>query len=652
MQASYFFNIASMAIILVVLTYQSFHSNMGNARRRIFLVLMILSMVSAILSVAVVFCARRGFIDMAWAKIINTIVLLLNSSLPPLYFIYVVATTDTFHKIRSNKLKSALGLIPYVVIVVSILANEAMNGFVFTVNPIGTMLRGRGYAIIFVCEVFYGVLTVLYIRHCRYVMGGFNIFSLVIPVVFVAGAMLGIALLPEYDMYLFCVSMCFLLLLLLNRQSEGLRDSTTGFFTQVAFAQDFNAVMSVGKEVCIIVLTITNYRTALDIMGHEKTQNLIEAVAQRIRELLIRESMPYARCYYHDDGSFTIMAPKEAYGKSNGLAHEFATSIMKDIMFNSIDLELYINVCMVECPQDIDSLDGILMLMSDLLSSKPSRNVLKASDYIKTGDFELRKQMSMIIDRAILNKYLQVYYQPIYSVENGNFHSAEALIRLIDPEYGFISPAVFIPIAEKTGAIHKIGSFVLEEVCKFIASPQFEEIGLEYIEVNLSAAQCLRRNLIDEIMGLTAKYGINPKQLNLEITETAECFSQDRLLSNIVSLFNRGFSFSLDDFGTGYSNLLRMASLPLSIIKLDRTFVLMGEDPAFHCVIINMVSLFKEMGLEIVVEGIETKEMIDSFSSLQVDYIQGFYFSKPLPKKEFVEFISEHNNKSYTGEIL
>lgn len=648
MRATYYFEISSIIIMFVVLIYQRHHSMMKNARKRIFLSLLWVSLIDACLSVLTDSLSAAGLLSEHEIMLMSMLVTMLKTLIAPLYAVYIVSATDTFHKIKENKVKFIAGTIPYLVVAVFLILN-LNNRFLYTVSN-GKIFRNAGYSMIYVVEIIYGLVIVAYIYHCKKAIGSINVVSLSIPVVLVAAAMIHLAFYPDYEMLLFVVSMCFLLLLLLSKQSEGLLDSHTGFFTQVAFVEDFKASRIVKKDITIIVLTITNYKTAVDIMGYEKVQELIVVVAARMRELLDSKNIPEIRYYYHDDGCFTITAPAGCFGESDEIAHEFALSIMKDIMFNSVDLELFANVCLASCPQDIDSLDGILMLMSDLTHTKPSNDVLHASDMIKEEDFELRKQMSKIIDRAILNNYFSVYYQPIYSVGQDNFHSAEALIRLIDPEYGFISPAVFIPIAEKTGAIHKIGSFVLEEVCKFIASDTFDAIGLKYIEVNLSAAQCLRRNLIDEVVGLTEKYGISPKMLNLEITETAECYSQDRLLANIVSLNNKGFAFSLDDFGTGYSNLLRMASLPLNIIKLDRTFVCMDEDPMFHCVITNMVALFKEMGLEIVVEGIETKEMIDNFSGINVDYIQGFYFSKPLPKDKFIEFVEEYNKKSSTGK--
>ena len=130
---------------------------------------------------------------------------------------------------------------------------------------------------------------------------------------------------------------------------------------------------------------------------------------------------------------------------------------------------------------------------------------------------------------------------------------------------------------------------------KFIASPEFEDLGVEYIEVNLSAMQCLRSDLAEEIISLCHKYRVEASRINLEITETASAYSQSKLYGNISTLSEHGFTFSLDDFGTGYSNLMRIASLPLDIVKLDRAFVLMEEGGGHHVIIKNLIGMLKDM---------------------------------------------------------
>ena len=237
-----------------------------------------------------------------------------------------------------------------------------------------------------------------------------------------------------------------------------------------------------------------------------------------------------------------------------------------------------------------------------------------------------------------------MYYQPIYSIKDGRFVSAEALIRLTDEEYGFVSPALFIPAAERKGLMIPIGDFVLESVFEFISENDLPELGLSYIELNLSVAQCLQGDLADKIFALEKKYHINPERVNLEITETTYENIGEITDLNIKRLSENGFSFSLDDYGTGFSNMHRISRLPLKIIKIDKTMVDDMENKSGMSVLSNTVSMMKDIDKEIVCEGVETKEQLDTLVSLGVDFIQGYYFSKPLSAKQFISFIRERNN--------
>jgi EAL domain-containing protein (putative c-di-GMP-specific phosphodiesterase class I) len=212
-------------------------------------------------------------------------------------------------------------------------------------------------------------------------------------------------------------------------------------------------------------------------------------------------------------------------------------------------------------------------------------------------------------------------------------------LRLKDDEYGFISPELFIPVAEKSGAIHRIGTYVLEEVCRFIASDEYRALQMDYIEINLSVTQCMRPNLAQEVLEIMNRYGVKPDQINLEITETAASYSQNTMMENIETLTDAGISFSLDDYGTGYSNMRRIASMPFSIVKLDKSFINADRNPRIEIILENTIHMIKDMNMKIVVEGIETAELVQQFSDLKCEYIQGYYFSKPIPKEEFVSFI-------------
>jgi EAL domain-containing protein (putative c-di-GMP-specific phosphodiesterase class I) len=274
----------------------------------------------------------------------------------------------------------------------------------------------------------------------------------------------------------------------------------------------------------------------------------------------------------------------------------------------------------------------------------PDKEHMVHIDDIDFKDSKRSSEVEQIIRRAIENDYFQVYYQPIYSVEEKKIVSAEALIRLIDPEAGFVSPGEFIPIAEKNGQIIPIGDIVFKKVFEFIASNEIRQIGIDYVEINLSVIQCMQRELADNVLSMMKEYGVSEDMINLEITETAVAESPKALLDNMKTLGDKGISFAMDDFGTGYSNISALMSLPLDIIKFDKTLIDMASNSVQgYKILESSVTMVKKLGNKIVAEGIEEASQIEMMSELGIDYIQGFYFSKPLPKDDFIKFVVDFN---------
>ncbi|MBP5605988.1 MAG: EAL domain-containing protein, partial [Ruminiclostridium sp.] len=300
--------------------------------------------------------------------------------------------------------------------------------------------------------------------------------------------------------------------------------------------------------------------------------------------------------------------------------------------------------CEIRYPYDTMDPDTVLNIGHQFHHVIPfDQFYTRANTFIDTYNFRINNNIDKILTRAIINNNFEMYYQPIYSVKDKKFLSAEALIRLNDEEFGFISPGLFIPAAERMGLMNPIGDFVLESVFSFISSEDFYDLGMDYIELNLSVAQCIQSDLSDKIFALGKKYYVNPDRVNLEITETTYENIGGVVDQNIRTLSENGFSFSLDDYGTGYSNMHRISRIPLKIIKIDKTMVDDMTNDSGMSVMRNTVAMIKDIDKEIVCEGIENAGQLECLSELGVDYIQGYYFSKPLPKKEFISFIKEKN---------
>ncbi|MCM1496788.1 MAG: EAL domain-containing protein [Bacteroides sp.] len=252
--------------------------------------------------------------------------------------------------------------------------------------------------------------------------------------------------------------------------------------------------------------------------------------------------------------------------------------------------------------------------------------------------------IEQLLADAIQNDWIEVYYQPIYSIKEKQFVSAEALIRIIEEDGTIVSPEVFIDIAEKNGMILKLGEIVFKKVCQFISQNHPDELGIHYIEINLSVVQCSYEHLADSFIEIMEWYHINPSMINLEITESGSVGTTKTLLENMNKLIAYGVKFSLDDFGTGHSNLNYIVDMPVDIVKFDRSMIVSYFDNGKAKYVMDAaMHMIHGMELQIVSEGIETKEQLDTMEQLGISYIQGYYFSKPVSSDAFLSFLEENN---------
>ncbi|MBQ3584993.1 MAG: EAL domain-containing protein [Lachnospiraceae bacterium] len=293
-------------------------------------------------------------------------------------------------------------------------------------------------------------------------------------------------------------------------------------------------------------------------------------------------------------------------------------------------------------------------------SLKSAEDVLYLLNYVRKHHKERNENKLLIIDEEIISamyreKYIEkllvdaidkdkieVFYQPIYSTEEKQFVSAEALARIRDEDGRIVPPGEFIEIAEQSGHILELGKQVFEHVCRFIRDKEPQRFGIQYLEVNLSVVQCGYEYLADSFIRIMEDYSVNPKFINLEITESASMKAKKTLLSNMKKLMEYGVTFSLDDFGTGQSNLNYIVDMPVEIVKFDKSMIdSYFENHKARYVMDAAMHMIHGMKLCIVSEGIETEEQFETMEKLGINYIQGYYFSKPIPEEEFLRFIEK-----------
>lgn len=243
------------------------------------------------------------------------------------------------------------------------------------------------------------------------------------------------------------------------------------------------------------------------------------------------------------------------------------------------------------------------------------------------------------METAIKENQFEVYYQPKFSLGEEKVGGAEALVRWTHPELGFISPGEFIPLFESSGFITELDFYVAEQTCKDLR--EWIDAGKPSVPVscNLSRSDFSHPALAETIVRIADKYSIPHEMLHIEVTESAYTDNMQAFLDTVQKLHKAGFCIELDDFGAGYSSLTVLSEMDIDILKLDMYFARNMGLPKQDLILKHIFSIAQKLNINVVAEGVETKEQSDAFRSMGCTYIQGYYYSKPLPKTQFEEYL-------------
>ncbi len=376
---------------------------------------------------------------------------------------------------------------------------------------------------------------------------------------------------------------------------------------------------------------------------------LEDAIGQEDAEELMRQLVSYLNALRRDAMVFRFEKNCLILKLSDDLKEEKRKTqeeILKEICnrfeepwrFGWIQSMLSAAFITANCPEEIPTMDDFQKVIN-----RVPREEMEAGDVLPVRRLLSENEEAHILEairRALKDRSFQVYYQPIYSTKEKKVVAAEALIRLFDSEYGFIPPEEMIMMAEREGYILEIGEIVFTEVCRFYSENHLDKMGIRYIEVNLSAVQCMQNRLAEEFMEIMRRFNISSEKINFEITETSAMISNAVVSHNISHFELHGVSLSLDDYGTGYSNISYLYNLPFMFMKVDKSILWSAESNEKADIILrNIFRMAQRLHLKVVMEGVETEEQIRKLLELKCDYFQGFYFSKPVCGKDFMEYV-------------
>ena len=554
----------------------------------------------------------------------------------PLYLIYVIKTSDIEHSIFSNKPLVFLGLLPFSVATVALFSNF-FTGDIFRISDQLIYSRGPKISVLYFCNSIYVAMSISLLVTYRKLFTKEKFFALVSMYPMNITAIIIQILFPKLLLEMLAAALAVLFIVIEIRSNEEMQDQILGVFNYRSFNAETKKIMYVKKPVNVVLVNLLNWKSIYSILGNENCIVLLRRFKTRLEDIFKKHGM-MANIYYLEQGFFVAIDGESSSETVWQAAEAIDEYILEDTVINQIFLELNAAICCVSCPDDIDKYPEFLKFVDNFRKFvTDTKGVATVKDIVNNRDFRLKNELSEIIANAIMNKSFKMYYQPIYSTEKNAFIAAEAFIRLEHETYGFIPPSLFIAAAEVSGAIHQIWDIIIEDICRFVSKNELRVIGFEHIDINISEIQFMETDFSEKLERSLRKYKVKPSMLAFELKETAIMNEQPAFVRNIKRLDALGINFSLDDYGTGISNMCRITQSPVSVIKMDRQFITKTISELDNGILKNTISLIKQAGIKTLAEGVEDKETADLLTSMGCDYLQGYYYSRPLSEDAFME---------------
>ncbi len=631
------FDIAAFIITFTMLFHFGMRKSIKTKSVTVFCILILLQLFSNTLDI-VTSLMIDGIIPSNTTSmyIWNMLYLLSFNSITPMFLCYIICITKKDGG-KWNK-RDHLKVWPLIAVDYILLLTTPFTKLMFYIDEKGNYVHNTLFYILYVVSLIYLVIAFLQVynnKPCikkeQRVMVYFYI-GVTIIAVFIQ------MFIPNILIIHFAVAISFFLIYLSLENPDSYLDSHLGIFNREGFILSLRESLDQRKEFKLIGIYISGLKYLNETIGVNNKKRLLEQITQFFCSLNGASNV-----YRLSNTKFVIKLNKGDKGEMhfvNQIVERFETAFE----VQNTDVPLIPSIAILNCPDDADTLNNIMDLLdyslNELMENTEITFIRASEDVVVKRQREGR--ILQVLNRAIQNKDFEMYYQPLYSIKDKRYTSAEALLRLKSSDIGYISPDEFIPIAEKNGMILELGEFVFKSVCQYIIDNDLSQFGIEQIHINLSVVQCMQEDLAEKFIDIMNELGLSGDKINLEVTETAAVVSSACLSMNMNALKDYGIRFALDDFGTGFSNTISLIEYPYSTIKIDKSVVwaAMEKEEAKH-ILAHTVSMLKALNMSIVAEGVETYEQSEELIAMGLDYLQGYYYSKPISGKAFLELISQ-----------
>lgn len=412
-------------------------------------------------------------------------------------------------------------------------------------------------------------------------------------------------------------------------------DKLTGLYSREFFYRYAAAILEENPhtEFDIICSDVENFKMVNELHGIQKGDEVLAYLAGCFRKYFTRRTE--LCCRLRGDIFAALVEHRQDLEEEEFLKGFLQDSekapisnlVVKFGIYEKVERELQVSAM---CDRAVLALERIKRHYGQVIS--------RYDDSLRV---ELLREKHLLdnMEAAIRERQFVVYFQPKYHIESGRMVGAEALVRWEHPEFGFISPGEFIPLFEKNGFITKLDCYVWEEACRCLKDWENKGLCIVPVSVNISRVDFGAPDLMECLIGLVKKYGIETKMLHLEVTESAYTDNPRQIVETVDRLREHGFVIEMDDFGSGYSSLNMLGDLLLDVLKLDMKFMSEKRIVQDKSILSFIINLGKHLNLDVIAEGVESEEQVQKLKALGCCYAQGFYYAKPMPGELFETFL-------------
>jgi len=629
------FAASSLMICVTCLLFTLIHRRTVKPQNRLFLAIDGILGVNAACDLLIAVMTAQGMLfdaDVTKLRAFHFLYFISHVALAPIFFYYILVVCGSFSRQRIRRRVLYAGVFA---LMEGIVVLNLEFHWVYEVDASGAFHRNWAETVLYCMGAFYAIMAVGRLYFSWNALTARRKAAMVyFFTVMTVGIMMQLFY-PAYRVEVFSETLGLIGLLLCIENEDDRIDIDSGFYNRKALRTDLGGYLSNRRSVWLTAVRIANGDIIRRVSGSENTDLLSDLLAGYLSSIV-----PVYYIYMTNPGTFVLAVPDISQERAEATAAGIWARFQEPWQYGETEITLEAAVISADMPARIRNVEDACNMLDSALPAGSETKLLKGKDL----DYLLRRaSVENAVSRGLEAGSFEVYYQPTYSPA-GRLHGAEALIRMHDSELGNLYPDEFIPVAEKMGLIDEIDEFVLKEVCSFIQSGEPQRFGMDCINVNLSVMQCMKPGFVEHINEIVEHYGVQKDFLNFEITESVAADDYTLLSRVVTSLKKEGFLFSMDDYGTGYSNMNAILSLNLDVIKIDKSILWGAEESELGYIILeNSIRMIRQMHRKILVEGVETAAQITLLAGLGVDYLQGYFFSRPVPLNEFRTIVQKNN---------